>query len=103
MIHEKGIKPDYEVKAADFPEDETEELKKMSREKLLNEFVSIKTVYNENTKSEFKKFLQSKNIKISDSTSDFILKREVEKYHKSKIYDLEFDNQINAAIDKLRK
>jgi carboxyl-terminal processing protease len=103
LIHGKGIKPDYEVKAADFPESETEELKKISKDKLLNEFVSIKTVYNENTKIEFKKLLQSKNIKISDSTSDFILKREIGKYHKTQVYDLEFDNQITAAIDKLKK
>ena len=103
MIHEKGIKPDYEINASDFPENETEELKKISREKLLSEFVSIKTVYNENTKSEFKKFLQSKNINISDNSSDFILKREIGKYHKRQIYDLEFDNQILSAIDRLKK
>jgi carboxyl-terminal processing protease len=103
MIHGKGIMPDYEVKVADFPENETEELKKISRDKLLNEFVSIKTVYNDNVKSEFRKFLQSKNVKISDNTSDFILKREITKYHKYQIYDLEFDNQLTAAIEKLKK
>jgi len=103
MIHGKGIKPDFEVKIAEFPENETEELKKISRDKILNEFVSIKTVYNENVKSEFKKFLQSRNVKISDTTSDFILKREITKYHKDQIYDLEFDNQLTAAIEKLKK
>jgi len=103
MIHGKGIMPDYEVKIADFPENETEELKKISRDKLLNEFVSIKTVYNDNTKSEFKKFLQGRNVKLSDNTADFILKREIGKYHKILIYDLEFDNQLTAAIDKLKK
>ena len=102
MIHDKGIKPDYEVKPADFPENETEEIKKISKDKLLNEFVSIKTVYNEKTKSEFKNFLQSRNIKISDVSADFLLKREIGKYHKSQIYDLEFDNQLTAAIEKLK-
>jgi len=95
--------PDFEIKVADFPENEVEELKKISSEKLLNEFVSIKTVYNENVKSEFKKFLAGKNIKISNATSDFILKREISKYHKNQIYDLEFDNQLTAAIEKLKK
>lgn len=103
MIHGKGIMPDFEVKTAEFPEKETEELKKISRDKLLNEFVSIKTIYDDSTKAGFKKFLKEKNIKISDTTADFILKREAAKYHKSRIYDLEFDNQLTAAIDKLNK
>ena len=64
MIHGKGIMPDFEVKVAEFPEKETDELKKISSNKLLNEFVSIKTVYNDIVKSEFKKFLQSRNVKF---------------------------------------
>ena len=103
MIHGKGIMPDFEVKVVEFPEAETEDLKKISRDKLLNEFVSIKTAYNDKTKEEFKKFLLSKNVKISDTTADFILKREITKYHKDQIYDLEFDNQLTAAIEKLSK
>ncbi len=103
MIHGKGIMPDFEVKVAEFPEKETDELKKISSNKLLNEFVSIKTVYNDIVKSEFKKFLQSRNVKISDNTADFILKREISKYHKNQIYDLEFDNQLTAAIEKVSK
>jgi len=102
MIHGKGIMPDYEVKIAEFPESEKDDLKKISRDKLLNQFVSIKTVYNDNVKSEFRKFLKEKNVKISDATSDFILKREISKYHKNQIYDLEFDNQLTAAVDKLK-
>ena len=102
MIHGKGIMPDVEVKPADFPESETEALKKISRDKLLNEFVSVKTVYDEKTRSEFKKFLTARNINISERTADFLLKREVGKYHKNRIYDLEFDNQLNAAIEKLK-
>lgn len=103
MIHGKGIIPDFEVKVAEFPENETEELKKISRDKLLNEFVSIKTVYNDSVKAEFKKFLINRNVKISDNTADFILKREISKYHKNQIYDLEFDNQLTAAIENLSK
>lgn len=102
MIHGKGIMPDYEVKVAEFPESESEDLKKISRDKLLNQFVTIKTVYNDKVKADFRKYLQSKNVKISDITSDFILKREISKYHKDQIYDLEFDNQLTAAIDKLK-
>ncbi len=102
MIHGKGIMPDFEVKATDFPESESEALKKISRDKLLNEFVSIKTSYDDKTKSAFKSFLAAKNISVSDSTMNFLLKREVSKYHKAGSYDLEFDNQLTAAIEKLK-
>jgi carboxyl-terminal processing protease len=102
MIHGKGIAPDMEVKLAEFPENETAALKRISREKLLNEFVSIKTVYDEKSRAAFKKFLTDKSLNISDRTADFLLKREVGKYHKNGIYDLEFDNQLLLAIDKLK-
>ena len=73
-----------------------------ANEKLLNEFVSIKTVYDEKSRAAFKKFLTDKSLNISDRTADFLLKREVGKYHKNGIYDLEFDNQLLLAIDKLK-
>ncbi|HOP63786.1 MAG TPA: S41 family peptidase [Spirochaetota bacterium] len=103
MIHGKGIMPDREVKYADVSESDTEELKKISREKLLNKFVTIKTKYNESVKNEFHKFLQSNNIKISDKTADFILKREINKYHKNIPYDLEFDSQLITALEMFKK
>ena len=103
MIHGKGIMPDREIKYADVSEADTEELKKISREKLLNKFVSIKTVYNEATKAEFHKFLQSSNVKVTERTADLLLKREVSKYHKNSPYDLEFDNQLISSLEMFGK
>ncbi len=99
MIHGKGIFPDHEIKYIDVAESDTEGLKKISKEKLLSQFVTIKTVYNESVKSEFHKFLLSHNIKITDRTADMILKREISKYHKNIPYDLEFDNQLVTALE----
>lgn len=99
MIHGKGIMPDREVKYIDVAEADTEQLKIISRDKLLNKFVTIKTDYNENVKKDFHKLLQDNNIKISDRTADLILKREISKYHKNIPYDLEFDNQLITALE----
>lgn len=103
MIHGKGIMPDREVKYADVDEADSEELKTISKEKLLNKFVTIKTEYNDSVKKEFHKFLQSNSIKISDRTADLILKREISKYHKNIPYDLEFDNQLITALEMFNK
>lgn len=103
MIHGKGIMPDREVKYVDVAESETEELKKISREKLLNKFVTIKTEYNESVKQEFHKFLKSNNVSVTDKTADIILKREISKYHKNTPYDLEFDNQLITALEMFNK
>jgi len=102
MIHGKGIGPDKEVPFIDIPESENEYLKKLSKEKILTDFVTVKTQYNEATKVEFHKLLSSRNIKLSDRTADLILKREINKYHKSLPYDLEFDNQLLTALEILK-
>lgn len=103
MIHGKGIMPDREVKYVDVAESDTEELKKISKDKLLNKFVTIKTEYNDSVKQEFRKFLKNSNIKITDKTADIILKREISKYHKNIPYDLEFDNQLITALEMFGK
>jgi carboxyl-terminal processing protease len=99
MIHGKGIMPDREVKYVDVAESENEELKKISKDKLLNKFVTIKTEYNDSVKQEFHKFLQNNGVKVTDKTADLLLKREISKYHKNIPYDLEFDNQLVTALE----
>lgn len=101
LIHKKGITPNFEVKYFEIPESENEALRLLSKQKLLGNFVDSKTEYNSTTRDEFKKILSNNSIKISSSTADYILKREIGKYHKSLPYDLEFDNQLIKAIEKL--
>ena len=42
--------------------------------------------------------LKEKNISISEKSAAFVLKREMNKFTKSPLYDLEFDNQLVEAI-----
>ncbi len=101
LIHKKGITPNFEVKYFEIPESENEALKLIGKMKLLDNFVDSKTEYNSTTRDEFKKVLSNNSINLSSSTADYILKREIQKYHKSLPYDLEFDNQLNKAIERL--
>jgi len=101
LIHKKGISPDFAVKHFDIPESENEALRKIGKDRLLSSFVNSRTVYDSETRKNFGKFLKEKNIDLSTKTADYILKREVGKYHKSLPYDLEFDSQLITAIEKL--
>ena len=101
LIHKKGISPDFEVKHFDIPESENEALRKIGKDRLLSSFVNSRTVYDSETRKNFGKFLKENNIDLSVKTADYILKREVGKYHKSLPYDLEFDSQLITAIEKL--
>lgn len=103
LIHKKGISPDYEVKYFTIPENDNDGLKAIGRGGILAGFVDSKTEYNMDTRNKFKAILAEKKIKLSDKTADYILKREIGKYHKSLPYDLEFDNQLITAIDRLKK
>jgi carboxyl-terminal processing protease len=103
LIHKKGITPDFEIKYFDIPESDNEGLKSIGRKRLLAEFVDSKTEYNKEARDTFKKILAENNIKLTQKTADYILKREIGKYHKSLPYELEFDNQLITAIEKLKK
>ncbi len=101
MIHKKGIKPDYVVKYFDIPKKEKGAIQKIYEDKLLGKFVKPKTQYNDETREAFLKLLREKNIELSRRTAFFILKREIDRYKKRELYDLEFDDQLKAAIKKL--
>ncbi len=98
MIHKKGLTPDKIVAFMDYTPEEQEYLNKAGTEKIINAFMNSKTTDDQKTRLEFRKYLADKGIKVSDRTSDFILKYEVGRYHKAAIYDLEFDNQLMTAI-----
>ncbi len=102
MIHKKGIKPDYDVKYFDIPKKEDDDLKKVYMDKILTKFVNMKTEYDDKTKRAFTELLKKNEINLSEKTSSFILKREISKYRKKELYDLEFDSQLKAALAKLQ-
>ena len=66
--------------------------------KAIGAFVNSKTVDDLKTREEFRTYLADKGIKLSEKTAGYILKYEVARFHKSAVYDLEFDNQLNTAL-----
>ncbi len=101
MIHKKGIMPDYKVKFFEIPKSEEKAIQKIYMNKILAGFVNTKTRYNEETKKSFIELLRDKKIELSSRTAFFLLKREINRYRKKALYDLEFDDQLKAAIKKL--
>ena len=103
LIHNKGIEPDFKVPLQDISTDEMKTVKDMNSEKLVEKYVQKNMVYDEKTRGEFLLFLKGKNIKLSDRTAGYLLKRRINMYRKNPLYDLEFDNQLVTALDKLKK
>ncbi|MCP4134190.1 MAG: S41 family peptidase [bacterium] len=103
MIHKKGIKPDIKVEVKKLSKEDKASLNKIYKEKLLDKFVIKGMIYNAETKNKLKAYLEGKKIKLSDKTTNFILKSKINRYKKRALYDLEFDNQLVSAINKLNK
>lgn len=97
-IHGIGIQPDYAVPMATISKEEQKQINILIKEKILEKFISTHTKYDDPTKQEFKKLLETNNIKLSDSTANYILKSEIYRFAKRPLYDLEFDNQLAEAI-----
>jgi carboxyl-terminal processing protease len=97
-IHGKGITPDYVVKAEEISKEDSDKIKILYKNKTLEKFVKENKEYNQVNKNKFMALLKEKNLTVSEKSANFILKREIYKYTKSPLYDLEFDNQLGEAI-----
>jgi hypothetical protein len=47
----------------------------------------------------FRDYLKKNNVTLSDRMADILLKNQVYTYKKRPVYDLEFDDQLTAAMD----
>ncbi len=103
LIHGKGIIPDIIVTPLTFQKSENESLKKYAKNKLIKKFLTQhpNPKYNQQTKSLFNQFLKSNDAPMSMTTSSYLLKRELTL--KAPVVDLEFDNQLQEAIRRIRK
>ncbi len=97
-IHGKGIVPDYVVKAEEVSKEDAEIIRNIHKEKILEGFVKGNKEYNQANKNKFMALLKERKYSISEKSANFILKREMTKFNKSPLYDLEFDNQLGEAI-----
>ncbi len=102
-IHGKGIIPDYKVPMNKIPKSDKENINKIFKDRLLEEFIKTHKVYNDENREKLMQYLKDKNMKISKDSASFIFKRELYKFSKSPLYDLEFDNQLNEAIRIISK
>jgi carboxyl-terminal processing protease len=97
-IHGKGIVPDYVVKADEISIEDSDKLRVIYKEKILEKFAKDHKEYNEETQKKFMALLKEKNLLMSEKDANFILKKEINRYAKSPLYDLEFDNQLVEAV-----
>lgn len=100
MIHQKGIKPEVEVKQDILSSEDRESLKKIQEKKLLESFVTDDLTYNEETRKGFVEMLEANDVKLSDKAAHYILKNRINRYQRKPLYDLEFDNQLKEAVDR---
>ncbi len=101
MIHKKGIVPDFIVESTKMSKEDSQALKKINRDKLLAQFVTGNMSYNEENRNKFTEFLKKKGIHLGRKTADFVLKSRINRFKKESVYDLEFDVQLNSAIEKI--
>ncbi len=97
-IQGKGIIPDYVVQAEQISKEDLKTINSINKEKIPELFVKEHRDYNDENKLIFRKLLKEKNLSVSDENADFLLKKEIYKYAKRPLYDLEFDRQLNEAI-----
>ena len=101
LIHKKGIAPDREVPAEKFSEEDMKGLKALREKKLMDDFASRDTAYDDETRTSFRAFLTERGVRLSERTADFVLKDWINRYRKKPLYDLEFDIQLNEAVRHL--
>lgn len=102
LIHGKGITPDNEVEAFAPKDDEKKEIQRLFNSGDIAGFVKGHGEYTDESKEIFVEYLKDKGYKLSDETAGFLFKQNVYRYKKSPLYDLEYDLQLKAALDKVR-
>lgn len=101
MIHKQGIEPDLALEAATIPEADRKNLGRILNDRLVTEFVKNNKTYNDTTVAAFKRFLEEKGLPLSDKVARFHLKHEIGRLQPSPLYDLEFDSELQKALDEL--
>jgi carboxyl-terminal processing protease len=102
-IHKKGIEPDIAVPALDFNKDDRRHYKEIKEKKILQDFVKENKVYSLESVKKFQKLLASKGLALSDYAAQRTLKDELTKGEPRPTIDLEFDVQLQRAIDEMKK
>ncbi len=101
LIHHKGIAPDYPVLVPDISKEDMEGLKKIDEGKILESYVTRSLNYDAVSRAGFRKILDDKKITLSERTANIALKNKISEFRKRPLYDIEFDTQLSAAVQKI--
>ena len=69
--------------------------------KIPEEFAKQNRQYTAESKKQFHDLLRQRNLPVTETSAHYILKRELMRYTKGSLYDLEFDTQLRKALDVL--
>lgn len=98
LIHKKGINPDYKIEQNLIPKADRKNLGRIINDGLLEEFTKTNKTYNSENTKKLITFLNEKKLPISDRVAAFYLKKQINRYKKRSLYDIEFDTELNKAI-----
>lgn len=97
-----GIMPDIEVKEPELNDDEKEALRKIYKDKVIEEFLKKNPHPTEDKIKEEIKVLQEKGYKLSERHLRKLIKNSIDMTEDNKsIYDMEYDIQLQKAIEVL--
>ena len=100
VIDGVGIEPDIEVKEPEFTEQETNALEKLYEDKVIDNFAAKNSNPSDKEIDNFINLLLNKGYKLSRRYLKKLIKNAVElDDEKKKIYDLEFDIQLQKALE----
>lgn len=102
-IHKTGIQPDIEVQPLDFTREDRRHYRELREKNIVQDFVKQNPQYNAETIQKFKKLIESKGLGLTDYALKRTLKEEYDKNKMRPLIDLEFDVQLQRAIQEMKK
>ncbi len=102
-IHKKGIEPDVEVKPLEFTKEDQRNYSILREKEILQNFVKTHKEYNEKNIQLYKVEIEKANLPLSDFALKQSLRQETYNGDKRPVIDLEFDVQLQKAIEHLKK
>jgi carboxyl-terminal processing protease len=99
MIHKKGIIPDLVLDGNSIPENDRKNLGRAFNDKLFEDFAKTHADYSDANCALLTAYLKDKNAPLSAKVSAYFYKQELYKFKPTPLYDLEFDAELNKAIE----
>ena len=99
MIHKKGISPDIVTAGNNILEEDKKNLGRAFNDKLFEEFAKTHAEYTGENRARLADFLKEKNTPLSANVVSYFFKQELYKFKPAPLYDLEFDAELNKAIE----